>query len=210
MVCLFIRKIFWKSNTNIFCSYKFGLVIKHDKSEVFHFSRATKNFSSLPSDLRSSEGIVPRPKDIWWYFGFFFNRKLLFWYHTHHYTNKLLSIINCIKMLRNSTRGLSPVYKWLLYRTCVLSITLYSFQLWYFKGAPLYHLLKSWRKCKEKWLFGSQEFFVLLYHGELRLLLASSLFILISTKLAVGIILEYHCSQAICYYFSLRWTTFQE
>ena len=110
------------------------------------FFRATKNFNSLPSDLRSSGGIVLRPKDIWWYFGFFFNRKLSFWYHTHHYTNKLLSIINCIKMLRNSTRGLSPVYKWLLYRTCMLSITLYSFQLWYFKGAPLYHPLKELKK----------------------------------------------------------------
>ena len=92
MVCLFIRKIKCKY---FFVVINLGLSLSMISLKFF---RATKNFNSLPSDLRSSGGIVLRPKDIWWYFGFFFNRKLSFWYHTHHYTNKLLSIINCIKM----------------------------------------------------------------------------------------------------------------
>jgi len=49
-------------------------------------------------------------------------------------------------MLGNSTRGLLFVHKCLLYRMCIMPITLYSFQLWYFKGASLYYLLKELRK----------------------------------------------------------------
>jgi len=57
---------------NLFCNYgiisslfrQFGLTIEHDKSEVFHFSRATKNFNSLPLDLRPLGDVVLRQKDI--------------------------------------------------------------------------------------------------------------------------------------------------
>jgi len=49
-------------------------------------------------------------------------------------------------MLGNSTRGLLFVHKCLLYRTYIMSIALYSFQLWCFKGAPLYYLLKELSK----------------------------------------------------------------
>ena len=53
------KKSFEKSNVNLFCSYsiifflfeQFSLTIKHVKSEVFHFSRATKNFNLLSLDL---------------------------------------------------------------------------------------------------------------------------------------------------------------
>jgi len=48
-----------------------------------------------------------------------------------------------MKMLGNSTRGLLPHHKWLLYRICVLPITLYDFPLWYFKNASLSYLLKE-------------------------------------------------------------------
>jgi len=49
-------------------------------------------------------------------------------------------------MLGNSTRGLLFVHKCLLDRMFIMPITLYSFQLWYFKEAPLYYLLKELRK----------------------------------------------------------------
>jgi len=39
-------------------------------------------------------------------------------------------------MLGNSTRGLLPLQKRLLYRSCVVPIATYGFQLWYFSGAP--------------------------------------------------------------------------
>jgi len=48
-----------KSNANLFCSYsiitslldQFGFTIKHNKSEVFYFSKFSKNFNPSPLDL---------------------------------------------------------------------------------------------------------------------------------------------------------------
>jgi len=79
-----------------------------------------------------------------------FNRKLSFQHYIHHYTNKALSIIKSMKMLGNLTRKLLLVYKCLLYRTCVLSIALYSFQLWYFKEVLLYKSLKELKKIQRR------------------------------------------------------------
>jgi len=140
------EKSYEKSNANLFYSYniifllfnQFSLVIKYNKSEVFYFSRSM-NAPYIPSlNMWSLRGPILCPKDTWQYLGFFFNKKLIFCQHIHHYTNKTLSTIKNMKMLGNSSRSLSPIYKWLLYRTCVLSIVLYRFQLWYFKEVPLY------------------------------------------------------------------------
>jgi len=73
MVFLFFRKNFLKNQMQIFfCGYSIissllKLVIKHDKSEIFHFSRAMKNFNSPSLDLRPSGGAVLRQKDTWQY-----------------------------------------------------------------------------------------------------------------------------------------------
>ena len=53
-------------------------MIEHCKSKVFHFSRATKNFDLPPLDLGLLDSLLLRPKDIWRYLGFIFNRKLSF------------------------------------------------------------------------------------------------------------------------------------
>jgi len=39
-------------------------------------------------------------------------------------------------MLGNSTRGLLPLQKRLLYHLCIVSIATYGFRLWFFAGAP--------------------------------------------------------------------------
>ena len=133
---LIYQEIFFeKSNANLFCNYRiisflfeqFSLVIKHDKSKIFHFSRVIKK-----------------------YLGFFFDKKLSFWHYISYYANKALFTIKSMKMLGNSTRGLSPVYKHLLDKTCVLPITLYSFQLWYFKIVSLYQPLKELKKIQRR------------------------------------------------------------
>ena len=129
------EKSYEKSNTSLFCSYniifslfkQFELVIEHNKLEVFHFSRATKNYNPLPLDLELLEGPLLWPKDDWRYLSFFFDRKLSFCHHIHFYSNKALSTIKDMKILDNSTRRLLPSHKWLLYRTCVMPITLYGF-----------------------------------------------------------------------------------
>jgi len=53
-------------------------------------------------------------------------------------------------MLGNLKRGLSSIQKRLLYRTYVLPIALYSLQLWYFKGAPLFYPLKKLKKMQRR------------------------------------------------------------
>jgi len=47
-----------------------------------------------------------------------------------------------MKIFGNLVRGLISHYKQLLYRSCILSITLYSFQLWHYKRAPLSYPMK--------------------------------------------------------------------
>ena len=151
---VFQKKSWEKSNNTLLSSYSvisslfndFGLAIEHSKSEVFYFSRATKENNPPPLDLRSAGGPTLKSKSTWQYLGFFFDKKLFFRYHTHYYANKAISTIKSMKMLGNSTRDLSPVHKHLLYWTCILPIVLYRLQLWYFKGAPTFYSLKDLKK----------------------------------------------------------------
>ena len=60
------------SNVNLFCSYniilsfltRFGLVIKHDKTEIFYFSRSHGAFNPSLLDLMSLSGPILLPKPI--------------------------------------------------------------------------------------------------------------------------------------------------
>jgi hypothetical protein len=64
-----------------------GLVLEHEKSEVFHFSCA-RLFTPLAIDLGYAPfmGNTPlQPKPIWRYLGFFFDRKLQFKEHVRFY-----------------------------------------------------------------------------------------------------------------------------
>ena len=105
-----------------------GLIMEHGKSKVFHFIQ----FQCLPNlsiALTSVEGPILYSKLIWRYLGFFFDCKLNFHHHVHFYTTKCLSTLNTMKMLGSSLRGILPFQKWLLYRTYILPIVLYRFQL---------------------------------------------------------------------------------
>ena len=133
---IFQRKIYKKSNTNLFCSYsiifplykQFCLMIEHNKSKVFHFSRIMKNYKPSSLDLRPLGRHLLQSKYNWKYLKFIFDRILTFHQHIHFYANKVLSIIKNIKMLENSIRRLLLIYKWILYKICIIPITLYSFQ----------------------------------------------------------------------------------
>ena len=134
-----------------------GLIMEHSKTELFHFTRACH--SPNPSiDLSSVGGPVISPKPIWQYLGFFFDCKLNFHFHTHYYATKCLSTLSTIKILGNSSQGLLPIQKWLLYRTCVLPIALYGFQLWFFKGAPTIKNTTELKKMQQRaalWITGA-------------------------------------------------------
>jgi len=159
-------KSFHLSNSLLFCSYnvmsnlllKFSFIVEHLKTEVFHFTRSQGLFNLSLLDLSSIGGPILHPKNSWKYLGFIFNRKLLFHQHINFYSNKAISTVKCMKILGNSVRGLNPHQKHLLYRSCVLSITLYRFQLWYYNRAPLSHSLKILGKMQKRatiWILGA-------------------------------------------------------
>ena len=71
---------------------------------------------------------------------------------------KYLSTLSAMKMLGNSSRGLLPIQKQLLYRTCILPIALYGFQLWFFKGAPIVKNITELKKMQQRaalWITGA-------------------------------------------------------
>ena len=55
-----------------------------------------------------------------------------------------------MKVLKNSTRELIPLQKYLFYRSCVLPITLYSFQLWFYNRASLSYSLRVLNLMQQK------------------------------------------------------------
>ena len=159
-------KSFFSSNSHLFCGYNilsnlldsFGLIIKHSKTEVFHFSRAQGIFNPPPLDLLLLRGPILQPKDLWKYLGFIFDQKLLFHKHIDHYANKAISTVKCMKLLGNSSRGISPLQKRLLYRCCALPIALYRFQLWFYNKAPTSYHMKILNKMQRRatiWILGT-------------------------------------------------------
>jgi len=50
----------------------FGLVMEHDKSEIFHFSRVYNNLN-LELDLSAISALTLKPKTYWRYLGFYFD-----------------------------------------------------------------------------------------------------------------------------------------
>ena len=152
------NKSFQTFNTCLFSSYniafnllsKFGLVVKHSKTEVFHFSRSQKTLSPSPLNLSSLGSPILYPKDTYRYLGFIFDRKLLFRQHIDFYANKAISTVKCMKILSNLMRGLNSQQKQLLYRSCALPIALYGFQMWYYNKASLLYSLKTLGKL-QRW-----------------------------------------------------------
>jgi len=67
-------------------------------------------------------------------------------------------MVKCIKLLGNSSRGINPIQKHLLYRCCILSIALYGFQLWFYNKAPLSYYMKILGKMQRRaaiWILGA-------------------------------------------------------
>ena len=101
-------------------------------------------------------------KDTWKYLGFIFNRKLSFHQYIDYYSNKAISTVKYMKILGNLVRGLIPYQKCLLYRSCILPITLYGFQLWFYNKAPLSYPLKMLGKIQRRaaiWILGAFKMF---------------------------------------------------
>ena len=131
------NRSFYISNSCLFCSYnvimklleKFDFIVEHSKTKVFYFNRSHGDFNSPPLDLTSIGGPILQPKNTWKYLGFIFDKKLVFHQHIDFYSNKAMFTIKYMKILGNSNWGINPSQKCLLYRSCILPIVLYGFQL---------------------------------------------------------------------------------
>ena len=74
------------------------------------------------------------------------------------YSTKALTTVKAMGILGNSTRGLLPLQKRLLYRFCVVPIATYGFRLWYFSGAPTkaqVSLLATMQRKAALWILGA-------------------------------------------------------
>ena len=153
-------------NSQLFYSYnilsglldKFGFNIEYSKTELFHFNRSHRIFNPPPLDLLPLGGPVLCPKNSWRYLGFIFDQKLTFHQYINFYLNKAISTVKYMKLLGNSTRGINPLQKQLLYRCCILPIALYRFQLWFYNKAPLSYPMKILGKMQRRaaiWILGA-------------------------------------------------------
>ena len=128
----------WSAYSVVFELIQFlRLVLEHDKSEVFHFSRKSGDANPLVdlSYVPFTRDMPLCPSAYWGYLGFFFNQALSFQEHSKCYSTKALTMVKAMVFLGNSVHGLSPKNKWLLYCTCILLIATYSVKLWYYEGS---------------------------------------------------------------------------
>ena len=85
-IFIFQSKFILHSNANLFYCYniilslltKYGLVVEHGKTDIFHFSRSHSLFKLPPLNLSPLWGLVLLPKDTWKYFGFIFELQTQF------------------------------------------------------------------------------------------------------------------------------------
>jgi hypothetical protein len=91
-----LKEVYWVIN-DILSS--FGLVLKHDKSEVFYFTRTGKD---IPPPLALGNDILLTPKSVWRYLGFYFDKTLSFKEHVCYYSTKAFSTVLAMRMLGNS------------------------------------------------------------------------------------------------------------
>ena len=151
-------KSFNISNCYLFCSYniltklleKFGLIVEYSKTEVFYFNRSQGIFNPSSLGISLLEGTILQPNNMQKYLGFIFDKKLLFYQHVNFYSNKSMSTVKCMKILGNSNCSINPLQKHLLYRTCILSIVLYGFQLQFYNCALILYHLKALGKIQRR------------------------------------------------------------
>jgi ribonuclease HI len=140
---------------------RIGLRLEHDKTELMHFHQKTTTV--MPGiDLGLApfhNGRLLMPSKVWRYLGFYFTPRLRWDYHIKYYATRARSSVQAMLMLGNSIRGLTPMMKRTLYKSCVVPIMTYGFRLWWQPdGKNLLTKIKNLDKAQSsaaRWILGA-------------------------------------------------------
>jgi len=155
-------------------------MIKYVESEVFCFSKSTRNFNPPSLDLSPLEGPILQLKYMWKYFGFIFDNIF------NSTLTKLFQLSKKWKCWAISPGVCHPIIN--NYRIeYVYYLLLFMDFCCNTSKVPYYSIpSRSLGKCNEKLLHRSLKPSTLHLHRELRLLLASFPYTFIWTRLAVN------------------------
>ena len=122
-----------------------GMTIDPDKLDLIHFSKRPGNSIGAHSVTCTVDGqrIVVEPKKVMRWLGIFFDTKLTFSEHVKIMSNRARSIINGLRCLSNTIRGLSQSHLRILYKTCVIPVMTYASAVWYRTEKRQLALIKS-------------------------------------------------------------------
>jgi hypothetical protein len=124
----------------------FGLCLELAKTELFHFAAYLIRqlgkplykgpFPTIDLGCSPFTGSTPlKPQHHWRYLGFFFDSYLHYNFHLDTYINKAYSMARAFCILGNSSSGLDPENRRLVYNMCVWPVLTYGFQLYWHVGA---------------------------------------------------------------------------
>jgi len=145
--------------------------------EFFHFSRITKKTEPPPLGLRLADSTILKPKDIWYYLGFFFNKKLLL---DTTFVIILTRAWKCLAISQEDYIQYTNIY----YTELVYFLSCYIDSNHDISNEPQHTTpSRSWRKCKEEQPYELQRYFIHYHYKKSKLLSSSfqSIFILINS-----------------------------
>ena len=110
-----------------------GMTIDPDKLDLIHFSRRPGNTIGAYFVICTvgDRRVVTEPKRVMHWLGMFFDSKLTFTEHVKIMCNRARSIINGLRCLSNTVRGLAQPHLRILYKTCVVPVMSYASAVWY-------------------------------------------------------------------------------
>ena len=123
-----------------------GMSIDPSKLEIQHFSRRPRE-SLLPQLTMThpidGSQIKVTPTEYTWWLGFFLDKRLTFSRHVEIMCKRASSVINGLRCLGNTVRGLSQKHFRLLYISCVFPILTYGATVWYRSHKNIKTLVKK-------------------------------------------------------------------
>lgn len=109
-----------------------GLTFDHSKSELLHFTRRRKDKDYNPAIITENFciGSCHKPPYIKW-LGVHFDRSLTFKHHVRIQAAKAMKVVNALRCLGNTARGVSPILSRQVILACALSIANFGAETWW-------------------------------------------------------------------------------